>query len=154
MMIPVPVLKPLFITHIHVAEALELGPTPTGKRRIIPITGGSFEGERLHGTILPGGADWQIVTGEGVALLDARYTLQTHDGALIYVNNQGLRYGPSEVMQKLANGEIVDPAQYYFRTTPRFETGAMQYAWLNRVIAIASGMRTKEAVILQFYEVV
>jgi hypothetical protein len=152
-MIPVPVLKPLFMAHIHVAEALELGSTQLGKRRIIPITGGTFEGEKLRGKILSGGADWQIVTSDGVALLDARYTLQTHDGALIYVNNQGLRYGPADVVQKLAKGETVDPSQYYFRCTPRFETGVLQYAWLNQVISVASGMRTKEAVVLQFYEV-
>lgn len=153
MTIPVPVLKPLFMAHIDLAEVLELGSMPMGKRRIIPITGGFFEGERVYGTILSGGADWQMVTSDGVALLDARYTLRTHDGALIYVTNQGLRYGPTEIMQKLANGEIVNPSQYYFRTTPRFETGAQQYAWLNKVMAIASGMRIKEAVILQFYEV-
>ncbi len=149
----VPVLTPLFQAEIKIGEILEVGMTSLGQRRIIPILGGTFEGERLSGTVIAGGADWQIVTTDGVALLDARYILRTHDDALIYVSNIGLRYGPAEVLQKVARGEMVDPAQYYFRTTPRFETGAMHYAWLNHLIAVCSGMRTREAVLLEFYEV-
>ncbi len=149
---PKPSLKPLFQAEVLVSEALEVGLTSAGQRRVIPIIGGTFQGDYLKGKILPGGADWQIVTTDGVALLEARYTLQTHDNALIYVSNVGVRYGSKEILQKMVAGEMIDPSQYYFRTTPRFETGAVQYAWLNHVIAVASGMRTREAVILDFYE--
>ena len=103
--------------------------------------------------MIPGGADWQLVTVNDVALLDARYTLRTHDDALIYVSNKGVRHGPVDILQKVAAGETVDPAQYYFRTTPRFETSAAHYTWLNHMIAVASGMRTRDKVVLEFYEV-
>ena len=83
----------------------DLGETPLGRRRIIGITGGTFKGARLAGKILPGGADWQLIRSDGVAYLDARYTLETADGALIYVNNKGYRHGPKEVIERLAKGE-------------------------------------------------
>src|SRR5687767_8301336 len=101
----------------------ELGDTPLGRRRIIGIRGGHFSGARLSGRVLAGGADWQVIRTDGVADLEARYTLQTADGALIYVENRGYRHGPKEILERLAAGEPVDPARYYMRTTPRFETG-------------------------------
>jgi hypothetical protein len=131
----------------------DLGDTPLGRRRIIGITGGSFAGPRLSGRVLPGGADWQLIRADGVACLDARYTLQTADGALVYVNNKGYRHGPPEVIERLARGEEVDPALYYMRATPWFETSAAPYAWLNRTICVASGARRAAAVELDFYEV-
>jgi len=131
----------------------ELGDTPLGRRRIIGISGGTFAGPRLSGRILPGGADWQLIRADGVAYLDARYTLETGDGALIYVNNLGYRHGPAEVIQRLARGEEVDPALYYMRATPWFETSAPQYGWLNRTICIATGARRAAAVELDFYAV-
>ena len=146
-------LRPLFRAEITLAAAQELGETPQGRRRIIGITGGRFSGERLSGRVLPGGADWQVIRPDGVADLDARYTLETSDGALIYVRNRGYRHGPAEVLRKLANGESVDPGLYYMRTTPRFETGDPRYAWLNRVICVASGARRRDAVELEVFEV-
>ena len=146
-------LQPLFRAEITLAAAQELGETPQGRRRIIGITGGRFSGERLSGRVLPGGADWQVIRPDGVADLDARYTLETSDGALIYVRNRGYRHGPAEVLRKLANGESVDPGLYYMRTTPRFETGDPRYAWLNRVIGVASGARRRDAVELEVFEV-
>jgi hypothetical protein len=131
----------------------DLGETPLGRRRIIGITGGKFSGPRLSGRVLPGGADWQIIRADGVAYLDARYTLQTTDGALIYVNNKGYRHGPKEVIERMARGEEVDPALYYMRATPWFETSAPTYAWLNRSICVATGARRAAAVELDFYEV-
>ena len=131
----------------------ELGETPLGRRRIIGITGGTFRGPRLAGKILPGGADWQVIRSDGVAYLDARYTLETDDGALIYVNNKGYRHGPKEVIERLARGEEVDPALYYMRATPWFETSAPRYVWLNRAICVATGARRTAAVELDFYEV-
>ena len=138
---------------VTLEPARELGDTPLGRRRIIGITGGKFAGPRLSGRVLPGGADWQVIRADGVAYLDARYALETGDGALIYVNNKGYRHGPQEVIARLARGEEVDPALYYMRATPWFETSAPRYAWLNRTICIASGARRAAAVELDFFEV-
>jgi len=146
-------LQPLFKAEISLAAAQELGATPQGRRRIIGITGGRFAGERLSGRVVPGGADWQVVRADGVADLDARYTLETSDGALIYVRNRGYRHGPAEVLKKLSAGEEVDPSLYYMRTTPLFETGDARYAWLNRIVCIATGARRAAAVELDVFEV-
>src|SRR5262245_66252773 len=123
-----PKLEPLFRAVVEIAAPISVGMTPLGERRIIPITGGHFEGERLAGEVLPGGADWQLVRADGSALLEARYTLRTQDGAFVDVANPGVRSGPPEVLARLRAGEPVDPASYYFRTTPTFETGAPAYA--------------------------
>ena len=146
-------LEPLLKAEITLAPVQELGDSPLGRRRIIPITGGTFRGERLSGRVLPGGADWQVIRSDGVAELDARYTLETEDKALIYVRNFGYRHGPADVIKRLAAGEPVDPALYYMRTTPRFETGAERYQWLNHIICVATGARRKAAVELDVYEV-
>jgi hypothetical protein len=146
-------LEPLFRATITLAPPQELGDAPLGRRRIIPITGGRVDGKRLQGTVLPGGADWQIVRSDGVADLDARYTVKTDDGALIYVNNRGLRHGPPEVLAQLARGEDVDPARYYMRTHPSFETGDARYAWLNRIVCVGTGGRRAASVELEIFEV-
>jgi hypothetical protein len=136
-----------------VAPIWELGATSgLGKRRIIPITGGHFEGARLKGKILDSGADWQVVTPDDVAIIDTRYLLQTDDGALIYLRTEGFRFGPREVMKQVAAGVDVDPAQYQFRLTLRFETSAPQYAWLNHTIGVGSAMRLGNAVIYDAFE--
>ena len=150
---PTPKLELLCHVAVKVAPPQLIGKTLTGERRVIPITGGRFEGSRLRGVIIPGGADWQIVTGDGVTLLEARYTLKTDDGALIYTRNVGVRHGPPEVLAAIARGEQVEPSKYYFRATPSFETGDAKYAWLNRIVCVCSGVRTKEDVLLDFYEV-
>jgi hypothetical protein len=147
------VLEKLFRAEITLAPPQEFGDTPLGRRRIIAITGGRFSGERLSGRVLPGGADWQVILADGTAELDARYTLETHDGALIYVRNRGLRHGPPDVLRQLAAGEAVDPARYYMRTTPRFETGDARYAWLNRVVCVATGARRPAAVELEVFQI-
>jgi hypothetical protein len=146
-------LRPLLKAEITLAAPLELGDAPLGRRRVIGITGGRFEGERLSGRVLPGGADWQVIRTDGVAHLDARYTLQTDDGALVYVRNEGLRHGPAEVMRRLGAGEALDPSLYYMRTTPWFETGDARYAWLNRIVCVGTGARRSAAVELEFFEV-
>jgi hypothetical protein len=146
-------LEPLYRIEMTLGPPQELGVTPLGRRRIIPITGGNFRGERIAGRVLPGGADWQFIRADGVADLDARYTLETDDGALISVRNLGYRHGPADVIKRLAAGEPVDPALYYMRTTPRFETGAERYLWLNRIICVATGARRATAVELEVYEV-
>lgn len=146
-------LTPLFSAEITLAPPREMGVSALGRRRIIEITGGQFSGDRLSGKVLPGGADWQLVRADGVAYLDTRYTLETQDGALIYVQNRGYRHGPAEVIERLARGEAVDPASYYFRTSPWFETSAPEYAWLNRTIFLGSGARLADRVRLEVFEV-
>jgi len=146
-------LRPLLRAEIALAAPLEVGETPQGRRRIIEITGGRFFGERLSGKVRPGGADWQVIRGDGVAYLDTRYTLETHDGALIYVRNVGYRHGPQEVLRRLAAGEAVDPSLYYMRTTPWYETGHAGYAWLNRIVCVATGARRASSVELEVFEV-
>ena len=148
-----PVLRFLYYSVVQVAQPLSVGRIASGERRIINITGGSFSGPRLSGKILPGGADWQVIRSDGVTDLEARYTLQTDDGALIYVVNRGLRHGPEEVMAQLSAGEPVDPSLYYFRTTPLFETGSEKYEWLNGIVAVASGERQADNVVITVYEV-
>jgi len=146
-------LQPLFKAEISLAPPQELGDAPHGRRRFIPLTGGGISGARVAGRVLPGGADWQVIRPDGVADLDARYTLETNDGALIYVRNRGLRHGPPEVLKKLASGENVDPSLYYMRTTPSFETGDARYSWLNRMVCVASGARRAAAVELEVFEI-
>ena len=148
-----PVLRFLYRSVVEVAEPLSVGRLAIGERRIINITGGDFAGPRLKGAILPGGADWQVIRSDGITAVEARYTLQTHDGALIYVVNRGLRHGPDDVMARLAAGEQVDSSLYYFRTTPVFETGSSEYGWLNGVVAVAVGERQASQVIITVFEV-
>src|SRR5262245_29582743 len=131
----------LMTLEVVVPPPQKLGVVPHGTRVIAPITGGSFEGPRLRGRVLPGGGDWTLLRRDGVLELDLRITLETHDNALISMTSLGLRHGPPEVLAALARGESVDPSRYYFRTAPRFETSAPQYAFVNRLIAIASGDR-------------
>src|SRR5262245_10255061 len=145
---PVPRLELFCSLTATVAAPHMVGSVLLGERRIVPITGGRFDGPRLRGEIVPGGADWQIVTADGTVLLEARYTLRTDDGALIYMRNTGFRHGPPEVLAAISRGEQVDPAQYYFRTTPTFETGDKRYAWLNRIIAVCSAVRLQGEVLL------
>jgi len=148
-----PSLRFLYTSSVEVGNPMMVGSTPYGERRIIPILGGFFAGPRLSGKILPGGADWQIVRTDDTAELEARYTLETDDGALIYVLNQGIRSGSKEVMGRLAKGEKVHASEYYFRTRPIFETGSPKYQWLHRIVAVAAGERLPNEVIITVYEV-
>ena len=138
---------------VELAVPMELGDSPRGRRRIIPIVGGTVTGERLSGRILNLGADWQTILADGNAELDTRYSMGTHDGALIDIRNFGYRNGPPEVIAALGRGEPVDPALYYMRTHPRFETGDSRYAWLNRLICVGTGARQAAAVVIKVYEV-
>lgn len=149
-----PKLELLYSSVIEIESPLILGATPCGERRIINIKGGSFSGPRLSGCILRGGADWQIIRNDGTAEVEARYTLKTHDGELIYINNWGYRHGPPEIIKRLNSGETLDPNEYYFRTTPRFETSSEKYYWLNNIVSVAVGERRKSEVIISVYEVI
>ena len=130
-----------------------VGEVPEGTRRVVPISGGTFEGPRLRGTLVPGGADWQYLRRDGVMIVEAQYLLRTDDDVIIQVNNSGIRHGPDDVMRRLAAGEQVDPAEYYFRATPRLSAPVGRYDWLNRRIFLCSGARFAGAVVLWFYEV-
>ena len=127
--------------HADVGELRSMGPAPLGERRVVEILGGTFEGPLMKGEVVGGGADWQIARSDGVLELDARYALREARGGLVQVMSQGFRHGPPDVMARLARGEDVDPADYFFRTVMRFETGAPELAWLNKVIAVASAER-------------
>jgi hypothetical protein len=132
----------------------KLGAVPHGTRTIAPIASGTFEGPRLRGSVLPGGADWLLLRSDGVLELDLRITLETDDGALIYMASNGLRHGPSDVLAALARGELVDPSKYYFRTSVRFETSAPKYAFLNKLLAVSSGDRRASGPIYTIEEIV
>jgi hypothetical protein len=144
----------LMMLYVNVATPQNIGAVPHGTRRTAPLSGGDFEGPRLRGTVLPGGsADWLLLRADGVLEMDLRVTLRTDDGALISMKSFGLRHGPPEVMAAIGRGETVDPATYYFRTTPRFETAHPAYAFLNRLVAVASGDRRAEGPIYTIHEV-
>ena len=145
--------RPLFRITLQVGAPQLLGRTPAGDRRIVPVVGGSFEGERLSGTVEPGGSDWILMRPDGAAQLDVRLTLRTTDGALIGMTYRGVRHGPPSVIERLNRGEPVDPSEYYFRTAPWFETAAERYDWLNRIVALATGRRPPEGPVYRIFEV-
>jgi uncharacterized protein DUF3237 len=133
---------------------LNIGAVPHGTRRTAILTGGTFEGPRLRGTIVPeSSADWQLLRSDGVLEMDVRFTLRTDDGAMISMSAFGLRHGPPDVIAAIGRGETVDPSTYYFRTMPRFETAHPAYAFLNRLIAVASGDRRPEGPSYTIHEV-
>jgi hypothetical protein len=143
----------LMTLDVVVAPPQKIGLVPHGTRATAPITSGTFEGPRLRGAVLPGGGDWTLLRADGVLELDLRLTLQTDDGALIHMSSFGLRHGPPDAIAALGRGETVDPSRYYFRTAPRFETSAPQYAFLNRLLAIALGDRRARGPIYSIFEI-
>lgn len=146
-------LKPLMELSIEVGPAQVTPDGPYGTRRFIPVTGGSFTGERLSGRILPGGADCQLIRPDGVAELDARITLQLEDGANILMRGVGLRHGTALVMARLAAGEAVPASAYYFRQSMLFEAPDGDWAWLNRLLALGIGERRPNEVRLTIFEI-
>jgi hypothetical protein len=148
-----PQLEFAFEVQAEVANPLVVGEVANGTRRIIEILGGTFEGPALKGRLLPGGADWQIIRGDGFTEVDARYTLETDAGELIYVSNIGIRHAPPDVIRRLNAGEAVDQSQIYFRTVPKFETAAPDLQWLTRSIFIATGERYPKGVMIRYWRV-
>jgi len=148
-----PRLEFIFAADVTVDPPLDVGNIGKGTRRFVPIAGGEFSGPKLRGEVLGGGGDWQIIRDDGVAELEARYSLRTDDGALIFVRNYGLRHGPPRVIAALASGEAVDHSSYYFRGATFFETGAAQYVWLTKQIVVCVGEREPARVRLKFYQV-
>jgi hypothetical protein len=140
-----------FEVRASVGAPLEVGNVAQGRRRIVPITGGTFEGSGLRGKVMPGGADWQIIRADGFTELDTRYTLETATGQIVYVQNAGMRHAAPDVMKRLLAGELVDPALVYFRTIPKFETASPDLQWLTRAVFIGMGERYPNDVRIRFY---
>jgi hypothetical protein len=150
---PAPTLTYAFSGRATLAPAIEQGEVDQGRKRFIAITGGSVSGPKLAGEVLPGGGDWQVILPGGLTSIEARYFLKTTDGTVIEVTNPGVRIAAPEVIEKLAKGENVDPAAYYFRTTPRFSVKAGAYEWLRRKVFVARGIRKPDSVVIDFYSV-
>ncbi|WP_426437683.1 DUF3237 domain-containing protein [Bradyrhizobium genosp. P] len=143
----------VFTITARIAEVTSAGDIGSGVRRIIPIIGGEVRGEKVNGKVLGFGADFQIVRPNELIDLEARYAFETDDGAVVYVENKGIRFGPVELLQKLKRGEPVDPKLIYFRTVPKFETGAEKYRWLMEHIFIASAARHADRVVIDVHQV-
>jgi hypothetical protein len=138
---------------VDVGPIRDLGSMPHGRRRIIPILGGTVRGPRLQAEVVPGGADWQYVRADGILELEARYSIRAGDGAEIVVVNRGMRRAEPEIMERLSRGEAVDPALVYFRTAPVFEAPAGPHEWLNGSVFVASAARLPDRVQIKVFEV-
>jgi hypothetical protein len=146
--------RPLMTLEAYLDPPHLNAPTPLGVRKAVPVRGGIFHGERLNGIIEPlGGHDWALGRADGSLVLDVRLTLRTDDNAVILMSYRGIRTGPPEVLARMAAGERVDPAEYYFRIVPSFETDSPTYAWLNTIIAVGLGDRVPAGPVYTIFEV-
>jgi hypothetical protein len=145
--------KYVFTLTVRIGEVTSAGETGHGVRRIIPILGGEVRGAEVNGKICAFGADFQIIRPNELIELEAKYAFETDDGAVVYVENKGLRFGPVELLQKLKRGEPVDPALIYFRTVPKFETGSDKYRWLMQNLFIGSAARHADRVVIDVHQV-
>jgi hypothetical protein len=143
----------VFTLTVRIADVTTAGDVGHGVRRIIPIVGGEVRGEKVNGKVLPFGADFQIIRPNELIDLEAKYAFETDDGAVVYVENKGIRFGPVELLQKLKRGEPVDPRLIYFRTVPKFETGDENYRWLMEHIFVASAARHADRVVIDVHMV-
>ena len=143
----------LFEMNLVLEPIQVVGPTPNGDRRICYIKGGRFSGPKLQGEVLPGGGDWLLLRPDGARTLDIRLTLRTDDGHPIYLVSRGILHISPETFQRLTAGEEIDPAEYYFRTTPLFETAAARLDWLNRVVAVSVGRLSATTAVQTIYAV-
>jgi muconolactone delta-isomerase len=150
--LPSPRLRHVYRLDAALGDPLDAGETARGRRRIVPLVGGTFTGPELSGTLVPGvSADWQIVLPDGTALGDIRYALRTDDGDLLYVRSRSVRHGPAEVLARLGRGEPVQAGEYTFRASTRIETAARHLDWLNKGVFIAVGARAAAGVIYDTY---
>jgi hypothetical protein len=150
--LPEPRLTLVYRLEAELGEPIDVGDVSAGRRRIVPQTGGTFSGPELNGRLVPGAsADWQIVLPDGTALGDIRYTLETDNGALLYVQSRGVRHGSPEVLERLGRGEDVDPSEYTFRTSTSIETASSELDWLNKGVFVGVGGRRPGAVIYETY---
>ncbi len=150
--LPAPGLEHVADLVVMVGSPLEIGQTGSGLRRVIAITGGTVSGPQLNGRVLSGGADFQLVRPDGVAELDARYTLELDDGRRIYVTNRALRSASPEITQRLIRGEAVDPALVYFRCAPSFEVADESLRWMTRSVFVGTGARRPDRVEMSFFK--
>ncbi|MBO0594960.1 DUF3237 domain-containing protein [Nesterenkonia sp. E16_7] len=147
----VPELEFLCRFEILVGQPIEVGTTHAGGRRVIPILGGKATGPKLSGSILPGGADFQLLRSETVTDLDARYVIEADNGERIYVTNQALRSGSADDISSLVRGEHVPAERIYFRCSPRFEVAGRELAWLESTVVVGSGARNPGAVVIDLW---
>ena len=146
--------RPLFTISIALHPIHELGMTPAGERRVVPVSGGRFEGERLAGEVLPhGGSDLLLTRADGSFQQDVRLTLRTRDGALILMTYRGVRHAAPEVSNRIARGEAVARSEYYLRIAPFFETASPIYAWLNQIVAVGIGERRPGGAAYDVFEI-
>lgn len=150
---PAPELLAFADLAVTVAAPQEVGRTVHGRRRLIPILGGEVRGQGWQGRVLPGGADFQLIVNDRLAELDARYTIETDGGDLIFVSNRAVRVAAPEVMAALMRGEPVDPSRVYFRCSPQFETASASLAWISERLFIGTGARQPDRVLMRFFEV-
>jgi hypothetical protein len=143
----------VFTITARIAEVTTAGELGYGVRRIIPIIGGEVKGEKVNGKVLAFGADFQLIRPNELIDLEARYAFETDDGAVVYVENKGIRFGPVDLLQKLKRGEPVDPKLIYFRTVPKFETGSEKYRWLMENLFIGSAARHADRVVIDVHQV-
>lgn len=134
---------------VGVPQVLSQG--PRGMRRLVPIMGGKAQGNGWTARVLPGGTDFQLIVSDTLSELDARYGLETDGGDLIYVQNHAVRAAPPEAMAKLLRGEPVDPAQIYFRCSPRFETASPTLRWITERMFVGVGVRHPAQVVMRFF---
>jgi hypothetical protein len=143
----------VFTITAHIGSVTSAGDIGTGVRRIIPIIGGEVKGKDVNGKVCAFGADFQIIRPNELIELEAKYAIETDDGAVIYVENRGIRFGPIELMQRQKRGEPIDPRLIYFRTVPKFETGAEKYRWLMQSLFIGSAARHADRVVIDVHQV-
>lgn len=148
-----PTLEPLLEYYATLKPPAVVGTGPFGSRQIFDVVGGEFHGARLRGRILPSGGDWLLLGADGIGRLDVRATLETDDGALIYVAYYGVLHLNADVMQKLGGSGSTEYGETYFFTQPRFETGDARYAWLNGVVAVGEGKIGPQRVDYRVYQV-
>lgn len=147
-------LEPLMTVHADLKAPLDIGTGPYGTRLVFDVTGGHFEGARLRGTLIPSGGDWLLIDTEGVGHLDVRITLETEDGARLYVQYYGVLVVNDHVNRALSHGGSTEYGETYFMTQPRYETGDARYQWLNSVMAVAEGRLASSAVEYQVFALV
>jgi hypothetical protein len=143
----------VFTLTVRIADVTTAGDIGHGVRRIIPIIGGEVRGEKVNGKVLPFGADFQIIRPNELIELEAKYAFETDDGAVVYIENTGIRFGPLELLERLKRGEPVDPKLIYFRTVPKFETGAEKYRWLMEHLFVGSAARHTDRVVIDVHQV-
>jgi Protein of unknown function (DUF3237) len=144
--------KYVFTITATIGSVISAGDVGHGVRRIIPITGGEVRGD-ISGKVCAFGADFQIIRPNELIELEAKYAFETDDGAVVYVENKGIRFGPIELLQRLKRGEPVDPRLIYFRTVPKFETGSEKYRWLMQNLFIGSAARHADRVVIDVHQV-